>query len=110
MQKNVTETEAAQAEQSRKAWDTKSQSEQPTRGRPKLTTPDACRYLREEHGIIIEPRTLANHAWSGCGPKFFKFGGRRYYSPDHLDLWAREQLGEPRTSSSDTSRRIVVGA
>ena len=101
MQKNVTEAEAAQAEQSRKAWDTKNQSEQPTRGRPKLTTPDACRYLRETHGIIITPRTFANHAWAGRGPKFHKCGGRRYYGLDHLDEWALEELGEPRKSTSD---------
>ncbi len=68
---------------------------------PKLTTPDASKHLREKHGIIITPRTLANHAWAGCGPKFHKCAGRRYYGPDHLDEWALEQLGEPRNSTSD---------
>jgi hypothetical protein len=97
----------AQAQQSRKAWDTKSQSEQPAHWRPKLMTPDASRYLREEHGIVITPRTMANHAWAGCGPKFHKCGGRRYYGPEHLDEWALEQLGEPRQSTSD---RPKVGA
>ena len=101
MQSNDKKSEAAQVEQARKASDTKKQSEQPTHERPKLMTPDASRYLREEKGIIVEPRTLANLAWSGRGPPFFKCGGRRYYSPDHLDLWAREQLGEPRRSTSD---------
>lgn len=100
MQPNAIKSEAAQAEQSRKTLEMTGQSEKPSRGRPKLMTPDASKYLREEHGIIITPRTLANHAWAGCGPKFHKCGGRRYYGPDHLDQWAREQLGEPRSSTS----------
>ena len=101
MQSNDNKSEAAQAEQSGRAWDTKNQSGAAAHERPKLTTPDASRYLREEHGIIIEPRTMANHAWAGCGPKFHKFRGRRYYSRHHLDEWALEELGEPRQSTSD---------
>ena len=107
MSTSVIETEAAQSEKSRKASDLKIQSLQSAHGRPKLTTPDACRYLRAEHGIIITPRTMANHAWAGRGPKFHKCAGRRYYAPHHLDEWALEQLGEPRQSTSD---RPKVGA
>jgi hypothetical protein len=73
----------------------------------KLTTPDASKHLREKHGIIITPRTLDNHAWAGCGPQFYKLGGRRYYSLEHLDEWALKQMGEPRRSTSD---RPKVGA
>lgn len=101
MRTSVVETEAAQAEQSRKALDLKNRSQPLSHGRPKLTTPDACRYLRDEHGLIITPRTMANHAWAGRGPKFHKCAGRRYYAPHHLDEWALEQLGEPRRSTSD---------
>jgi hypothetical protein len=101
MQSNDKKSEAAQAEQSRKAWDTKNQSGAAADERPNLLTPDACQYLREGKGIIIAPRTLANHAWAGRGPKFHKCAGRRYYAPHHLDEWALEQLGEPRRSTSD---------
>ena len=101
MQSNDNKSEAAQAEQSRKALDLKSRSEQAAHRRPKLTTPPASEYVREEHGIIISPRTLSNLAWAGRGPKFHKCAGRRYYDISHLDEWALEQLGEPRQSTSD---------
>ena len=84
-----------------KASDLKKRYEQAKQGRPKLTTPDAARYLREHYGIVITERTLANHAWGGRGPKFHKFGGRRYYGPEQLDEWALTELGEPRQSTSD---------
>ncbi len=101
MQTNVTETDAAQAQPNRAVLNAVGQPEQAMYGRPKLTTPEASKYLREKHGIIITPRTFGNLAWGGRGPKFHKFGGRRYYGPDHLDEWAQEELGEPRKSTSD---------
>lgn len=101
MRTSVVENEAAHPESGRAAFDLKDKSQQSAHGRPKLTTPAACRYLRAEHGLIITPRTMANHAWAGRGPKFHKCAGRRYYGPDHLDEWALEQLGEPRRSTSD---------
>ena len=76
----------------------------------KLTKEEAARYISETYGIPLTPRTLDNHAWSGQGPRFFKAVGRRLYDPSELDRWALAKLGEPRSSTSDKSRRIPEGA
>lgn len=66
----------------------------------KLRTRAVPPYLRERYGFVITERTLANRAWDGTGPKFYKAGNRRYYDPVDLDEWVAEQLGEARRSTS----------
>jgi hypothetical protein len=73
----------------------------------KLTADEAVTYLCEAHGLRLSKRYLDNLAWSGAGPLFFKAGLRRLYSTAHLDQWAADRLGEPRRSTSDTSRAPV---
>lgn len=98
------------SETSAKPLDFRDRPEQAAYGRPKLTARAASKYLQDTFGVVVSARTLANYRWAGRGPKFYKCSGLALYGPDHLDEWALEQLGEPRTSTSDTSRRIAEGA
>jgi hypothetical protein len=76
--------------------------------KPKLTKREASAYLRDKHGLIVAPRTLDNKAWSGCGPRFYKAGLRRFYAPDDLDDYAIAELGQPRTSTSEITRPRTI--
>jgi hypothetical protein len=78
--------------------------------KPKLTKREASAYILAEHGLTVSPRTLDNLAWAGNGPKFYKAGLRRLYSPRDLDAYAIAKLGEPRTSTSDRPRPGVVAS
>jgi hypothetical protein len=69
--------------------------------RPKLDTADACRYMREEHGLKRTPGTMAKYRSVGGGPRFYPGAGRPQYDPDDLDEWVLEQLGSPVTSTAE---------
>lgn len=64
-----------------------SEEPRPTR-RPKLRENQTAEYLRDEHGIPIEPKTLRNWRASGKGPQCQYFGVTVLYDPDVLDRWA----------------------
>jgi hypothetical protein len=67
-----------------------------------LRRQDAARYLREVHGIPVQPTTLSK--WfcvSSDGPPAFKAGRIPLYPRDQLDAWAVKRLGPLRTSTSD---------
>jgi hypothetical protein len=69
---------------------------------PNLRRSDAARYLRDVHGIPVQPSTLAK--WfcvSSEGPPAFKAGRIPLYPRDQLDAWATARLGPLRISTSD---------
>ena len=67
-----------------------------------LSTPKASIYLKEEHGLIVAPKSLSKWRWSGDGPLFLNAGTRRVvYRPVDLDAWAAARLSPPRCSTSD---------
>ncbi len=51
-------------------------------------------------GVPVAARTLANRRWAGNGPLFVKVASRVRYRRADLEAWAREQIGEPRRSTS----------
>lgn len=69
--------------------------------KPRLRRWEASRYLREQHGIELQPTTLAKIACLGSdGPPFFKCGRVPLYPIDELDRWAVARLGPLRTNTS----------
>ncbi len=68
---------------------------------PRLTRPDASKYLKEKHNIKRSPRTLAKLAVVGGGPKFHRFVRDVFYTPKNLDCWVVELLSQPLLSTSD---------
>jgi hypothetical protein len=70
---------------------------------PKLRRAEAARYLREVHGIPVQPCTLAKwHSQNSSGPQAHHAGRIPLYPLDQLDAWAAKRLGPLRTSTSDT--------
>lgn len=64
----------------------------------------ASEYLREVYGIRLNPRTLAKMAVSGQGPAFYKDGPFVLHDrTEHLDVYAVQRLGPPRTCSRNTA-------
>ncbi len=73
--------------------------------KPRLNRVEASRYLREQHGIDLAPRTLANMAVSGKdGPPYQKPGHRPVYPVESLDAWALRRLGEMVTCTAQYRR------
>ncbi len=70
------------------------------RSAPNLTEAEAAAYLNAL-GVPVAARTLANRRWAGTGPVFLKVASRIRYRREDLEVWAREQIGEPRRSTSD---------
>ena len=71
---------------------------------PKLRRVEAARYLREVHGIPVQPSTLAKwHSQRSDGPPAHHLAGGRIplYPRDALDAWAVKRLGPLRVSTSD---------
>lgn len=67
-----------------------------------LNRKDASRYLREVHGIVRSPATLAKLACTGGGPPFRKAGRIPLYPISELDAWALEILSPLMASTSAT--------
>jgi hypothetical protein len=56
---------------------------------PKWLRPrEAVAYLRDEHGIWMSDKTLANRISQGTGPRCQYFGNWRLTTPGWLDEWA----------------------
>lgn len=60
----------------------------------KLLTPEQAAVR-----LHLRPTTLARWRWAGCGPRFFKIGGRVRYAESDLQAFIDAGL---RTSTSDT--------
>jgi hypothetical protein len=69
--------------------------------RPRLRRREASEYLKEVHGLLEAPSTLAKKACLGGGPIFESFGRVPYYKPEALDRYAADRLSKPRRSTSD---------
>jgi hypothetical protein len=69
--------------------------------RPLLRRDGASRYLLEAWGVRRAPATLAKLAVVGGGPRFYRAGRWPMYDRADLDAWARELIGETRTSTSE---------
>jgi hypothetical protein len=69
----------------------------------KMRRADAARYLREVHGIPVQPSTLAKwHSMRSDGPPAHHAGRVPLYPKIELDDWAQKRLGPLRSSTSDT--------
>ena len=68
---------------------------------PKLRRKEAARYLREVHGIPMQPSTLAKLFCIGGGPPAHVMGRFPLYPRVELDAWANKRLGRLRASTSD---------
>jgi hypothetical protein len=69
---------------------------------PKLRGADAARYLRDVHGLPVQPSTLAKwYSQESSGPPAHLAGPVPLYPRDALDAWAIRRLGPLRTSTSD---------
>jgi hypothetical protein len=73
----------------------------------RMETKDASEYLRDEHGIPVEPGTLANMRAQRRGPRVVYFGWKPLYERDELDRWAEEDALQP---ESPLTRRARVRA
>jgi len=49
--------------------------------------------------LHLNPKTLARWRWAGCGPRFFKIGGRVRYAESDVEAFIDAGV---RTSTSDT--------
>lgn len=77
---------------------------------PRLRRVDASAYLRDNHGIVRSPATLAKLAVVGGGPRFQKVGRTPLYPVEELDRWAANLTGPLMTSTSDTAALSIRGA
>lgn len=69
---------------------------------PRLRRADAARYLREVHGIPVQPSTLAKwYCLKSDGPPAHIAGRVPLYPREGLDDWAVKRLGPLRVSTSD---------
>jgi hypothetical protein len=60
-------------------------------------------YLNGRYGLDRSVATLTKLAVVGGGPKFHKVKRTPLYNPDDCDDWAIELIGEPISSTSETS-------
>ncbi len=62
----------------------------------------AAQHVRETWGLPCSPRWLAKLAVIGGGPVYRLAGRFPIYAPADLDTWAKERIGAPQKSTSDT--------
>lgn len=68
---------------------------------PKLRRAQAAQYLREMHGLPVQPSTLAKwFCTRSDGPPAFIAGRLPLYPREGLDEWAKRRLGTLRNSTS----------
>jgi len=67
-----------------------------------LRRADAASYISERYGFPCSRQWLAKLAVIGGGPLFRKAGRFPIYAPADLDVWARQRMGRPQSSNSDT--------
>ena len=70
-----------------------------------LTGAEASQYLKDRHGVILGPLTLAKYRCMGGGPSFYPNNGRPRYAPTDLDQFAADRLGKPVHSTSEYPAR-----
>ena len=70
----------------------------------RMETKDASEYLRDEHGIPVEPGTLANMRAQRRGPRVVYFGWKPLYERDELDRWAEEDALQPESPLTRRAR------
>ena len=70
----------------------------------RMETKDASEYLRDEHGIPVEPGTLANLRAQRRGPRVVYFGWKPLYERDELDRWAEEDALQPESPLTRRAR------
>jgi hypothetical protein len=61
----------------------------------RMDTATAARYLREEHGLPTDPKTLVNHRALRKGPTVRYFGAKPLYDRTELDRWANDEALQP---------------
>lgn len=54
----------------------------------RVSRPDAARY------VGVQPKTLAQWACQGRGPRSIKVGGRVFYMKADLDEWIRSEINK----------------
>jgi hypothetical protein len=59
----------------------------------RLNPPEACAYLKTEHGVTLAVGTLANMRSRGDGPAYMRDGIRVVYDARDLDEFARKRIG-----------------
>jgi hypothetical protein len=69
-----------------------------------LRRAEAAKYLEDELGYPMKPKTLAKLAVEGGGPKFRKAGRFPLYEPAELDEWVALKLSRPVSSTSELAR------
>ena len=74
-----------------------------------LNSKEAAAYLREVHGIPVEPKTMRNQRHGGRGPKCQYYGTIPLYTPSELDRWATEEALTDESPITRT-RRIAKAA
>jgi len=73
----------------------------------KLRRSEAAEYLRDEWGIPISPRTLANLAVLGGGPIYLRCGLYVLYDIPDLDDYARSRIARRRSTTEIVEQRGV---
>src|SRR5262245_15580971 len=71
------------------------------KGHSWLTRREASAYLRDQHGIMRSPATLAKLASVGGGPIFQKRGKAASYTKENLDRFADEITSKPVRTTSE---------
>lgn len=71
-------------------------------GGRRLPPREASKYLKDVHGVDLQPSTMAKKRCLGGGPEFRKIGGHYVsYDTDALDRYAERIISPPLTSTSD---------
>jgi hypothetical protein len=71
----------------------------------RMDTATAARYLRDEHGLPTDPKTLVNHRALRKGPAVRYFGAKPLYDRTELDRWANEEALQPISPLTRNARR-----
>jgi hypothetical protein len=71
----------------------------------RMDTGTSARYLEEEHGLPIEPKTLTNLRAARKGPAVRYFGAKPLYDRVELDRWAEQEALQPISPLTRNARR-----
>ena len=76
----------------------------------RMDTNAAARYLREQHGLPTEPKTLVNRRALRKGPAVRYFGAKPLYDRAELDRWVKEEALQLISPLSRNARRRATAA
>ena len=76
----------------------------------RMDTNAAARYLREQHGLPTEPKTLVNRRALRKGPAVRYFGAKPLYDRVELDRWVKEEALQPISPLTRNARRRAMAA